>query len=459
MGSWVWITILVIIVPVVAAILFARPDLKSPLLTLLAFTTCYVKKPFYMEVFFTEYRGVDRGFGITLADLIFLGFFIFILIGGLKEKTIWLPYNSITFLLLIVISTISLSVSMVPYYGLFTLHKLIRGLILYWVVVNAVRSREDVKAIVTGLMTAVVFQGWVVLWDKYVAKSVVNRSIGSFPHPNSLAMYLDLIIPAILGIYLAKGFSKLQGNIAVLAILLGMVSIVFTKSRASLVIMMGALGLTVTASILFKPTVRKMGIVAAGIVAVTILGAIAAPKIIARFEKAPKESEETREYFNEAAHAMASEHFLGVGLNAYSWMLGNTEYYWYVYPDKLDLADPEGFRESVQGQSRLGTAHHIYNLFAAETGYAGMWTFILFLSLFYLKNLWLLFKSKDEYYKAILLGLAVGFATLHVQGLFEWIFRQTQVFYLFILLSGLMVAIGNLLPPGLTFPRARTQAA
>jgi len=95
--------------------------------------------------------------------------------------------------------------------------------------------------------------------------------------------------------------------------------------------------------------------------------------------------------------------------------------------------------------SRLGTAHHIYLLFAAETGWLGMWTFILFLLRFYLKNVVLLLKAHDPYYQAILLGLFIGFSTLHLQGLLEWIFRQTQVFYLFLILSGLMVAIGNIM--------------
>jgi hypothetical protein len=38
------------------------------------------------------------------------------------------------------------------------------------------------------------------------------------------------------------------------------------------------------------------------------------------------------------------------------------------------------------------------------------------------------------------LGMLVGFLTLHLQGLLEWVFRQTQVMYLFFILSGLMVA-------------------
>jgi lysylphosphatidylglycerol synthetase-like protein (DUF2156 family) len=295
-------------------------------------------------------------------------------------------------------------------------------------------------------MAAVIFQGGIVFWDKYVTKAVVNRSVGSFPHPNTLAMYTDLIIPTILALILADGFTKKGNKWAIAAVFAGMLCVVFTKSRAALVIMIGALGLVTTISILVKPTARKMGIVFIGFVLVDMIGVVVAPRIIKRFQNAPKASEETREYFNSAAIAMANDHFFGTGINSYSWMLGNSEYYWYVYPDKVEtLDDPDEFRESKQGKSRLGTAHHIYLLFAAETGWLGMWTFILFLVRFYIKNFILLVKAHDEYYQAILLGLFIGFSTLHLQGLLEWIFRQTQVFYLFFVLSGLMVAIGNIM--------------
>lgn len=444
LGDLVWIAFWFVGVPLVAATLFAQPRWRRPLLALLVFSTCHIKKPFYMELFFEPYRGVDRGFGVTIPDILFFGFLLYLLLGGARSKIIWWPYNTALWMLLVLISAISLTGSQIPYYGLFTIHKFIRGWILYWVIVNLVREKEDIEAVLNGLIAAVLFQGAVVLFDKYVTHTVVNRSVGSFPHPNSLAMYIDLIIPTLLALFLAGVQSKWKGRLTALAILLGMVCVIFTKSRAALVIMMGAFGLVTGVSVLIKPTPRKFGVIAAGLAVVTVIGALAAPRLIRRFQKAPKESEQTRIYFNNAARAMADEHLFGVGINAYSWMLGHRTYYWYVYPDKLEdeNLDLDEFRASKQGVSRLGTAHHIYYLFAAETGWLGMWVFILYILRFYVHNVVLFFKARDDYYRAILLGLLAGFATLHLQGLLEWVFRQTQVFYLFFILSGLMVAIG-----------------
>jgi hypothetical protein len=433
-------------VPAVLVSLLVYPNLRRPLLALMAFATCYVKKPLYMEVFFVSYRGVDRGFGVNVPDLIFFGFFLWILLGRSGEKIVWWPYNTILWQLLIVVSVLSLIQSAEPYYGLFTLHKFVRGYLLYWVTVNLVRTREDAEAVVYGVLAAVVLETGIVLWAKYVTHTVVNRSIGSFPHPNTLAMYVDLIIPMVLALLLAGGFSKRGSAWAVVAIAGGLVCVIFSKSRASLVIAAAALAGVTGLSILLKPSGRKFAVALAGFLVFDIMGLLAAPKIIERFQKAPEASEETRVYFNSAARAMANDRLFGVGLNSFSWALANTDYYWYMYAEEREnVKDEDEFRESKMGQSRLGTAHHIYYLFAAETGWPGMVVFIMFIARYYIHNVILLIRARDEYYQAILLGLLMGFTTLHLQGLLEWIFRQTQVFYLFCLLSGLMVACGPLL--------------
>ena len=320
-------------VPTVLLALISFPGLRRPLLTLMVFTTCHVKKPFYMEVFFVPYRGVDRGFGVTIPDLLFFGFFLWILLGGTKRKITWWPFNTTLWMLLIGVSALSLVHSQVSYYGLFTLHKLFRGYVLFWVVVNLIRDRDDIAAVGDGVMAAVIFQTGVVIWDKYITHKVVNRSIGSFPHPNTLAMYVELIVPMILAVFLAGSYTKRRNRLAPMAILGGLVCVIFTKSRASLVLTCAALGGVTGISILSRPSKRKVAVALAGFLLADIMGVMAAPKIIKRFREAPEASALTREYFNDAARAMANDHVLGTGLNSYSWVLANTDYYWYVYPD------------------------------------------------------------------------------------------------------------------------------
>lgn len=431
-------------VPVVYGILVSCPQYRRLMLALMIFTICYVKKPFYQEVFFVNYRGVDRGFAVTLPDLFFFGYFLFILTGGLGRKIVWLPFNSIPWFLLITISCLSLVGSIEPFYGLFTVHKMIRCWIFYLVLVNTVRTRQDVLTVITAMAASVVFEAVVVFWDKYVTKAVVARSMGTFRHPNTLAMYTDLIIPILTATFLTPALPKRHRLLFPAAIVCGFIGVLFTKSRAAMMLVPLSLGTVVIVSLLLKPTARKVMIFAGGVVVVALIVLIALPKLIRRFETAPKESAETREYFNEAAREMANDHFFGVGINLYSHSLAKTDYYWYVYPDKVDVEDPEAFRESVQGQSRLGTAHHIYWLYAAETGYIGAAVFTLHITIFSIYTLILLFREKDPFFQAIYLGIMVGTTIHHLHGVLEWIFRQTEVLYLYFALMGLMVAMARI---------------
>lgn len=424
----------------VTAALFAFPQHRRTMLALMVFSICYVKKPFYQEVFFVDYRGVDRGFAVTIPDLFFFGFFFHMLLGGLRRRLVKWPLNSTLWFALVGVSCLSLAGSTMPSYGLFTIHKLVRCWVLYFVVVNAVADRRDLEAVLKALAASIVFEGILVFWAKYVTASVVARSVGSFRHPNTLAMYVDLISPALFGALLSGGLAKRANALLGAAIVAGLVCVVFTKSRGAMVLAPAALGLVAGASFLAKPTARKLAIVATGIVLASLLAAIAMPRIVRRFENAPKESAETREYFNEAARAMAHDRLFGVGINQYALSLARGDYYWYVYPDMVEVADPEAFRESVRGQSRLGTAHHIYWLYAAETGWIGLAVFVLHIGVFWILCAWRTLRERDPLIKGVCLGLLVSTSFHHLHGTLEWIFRQTEVLYLYFVLMGTVVA-------------------
>ncbi len=454
-ASAVWILAFLLVPPLVAAVLYVLPRLPGqlripivrPALAALAFSCSYVRKPWYQEVFFEDYRGVDRGFGVTIPDFLFFGFLIWLLIGGDGwRKRVWWPTNTTLFLALLAVSCLSLLQSQVSYFGFFTIHKFVRGLILYWVVVNLVHDRKDVVAVLSGVFLSILFQFGLVIYDKYVTGAVVNRVVGAFPHPNSLAMYCELVIPVALALVIVGTRSRRLNLVCALTVIAGVICVIFTKSRASLAIMSTTICLVPLVCFLIRPSVRVVGVIAAGLLVMSAIGAAAAPQILERFHEAPKESEQTREYFNNAAVAMADHYRFGTGINSYSWMLANTRYYWYVYPDKIGIENPRAFRYSARGKSRLGTCHNIYLLFAAETGWIGMIVFLLFILRFYVHNLWHYLRAIDPEYKAILLGLLAGFWSIHLQGTLEWVWRQTAFFYLFILLSGLMVAIARLQP-------------
>jgi len=446
MTLWSLLGILVFVlgVPAVFAVLYFLPQSRRLLLSIMVFSTCHIKKPLYMEVFFEPYRGVERGFGVTVPDLLFFGFALLILSGATRRKIIWLPYNSMLWVLVIVIALLSITGSAMPLYSWFAVHKMIRCLVLYWVMVNIVKERQDVLAVIYGLTSAILWQSTVVFWQKYVTRTVVYRSMGSFNHPNAMAMYIELVLPILTALVLGRLLPGRWNMAATLAVPCGLLAVVFTKSRAALVMLPATMAGVTAMSFVLKPTMRKVLLIISACCFAGMVVAIALPRIIKRFEEAPEESAQTRVYFNDAARAMANNRFFGVGINLFSWSLANTEYYWHVYPDRVEERNPEEFRDSPMGQSRLGTAHHLYYLYAGEIGWLGMWTYILFIARFMLRNALLYLRAKDVFYKTLLLGMLAGFALVHVHSTLEWIMRQTQPMYMFFLLSGLMIAVGNL---------------
>ena len=441
-ASIVGILVFVCGVPAVTAILLFSPKWRGLCITLMVFSTCHIKKPFYQEVFYIFYRGVDRGYGVTIPDLFFFGFALHLLIKRPYQLR-WLHPALILWLMVIFISILSLINAGVVSYGLFTIHKFIRVSVLLWVMMNIIRDKRDIQAVLNGLIAALLFQGVTTLWSKYVSKTVVNRVSGSFNHPNAFAMYMDLILPVIWAAFMERILSPRAARWVLPALGMAFMCVIFTKSRAAIVLMPATLFATTCLSFIMKPSSRKMTVAIVAMLAGVIVMSAALPTIIRRFEKAPKESAETRDYFNVAAKAMAKDRFFGCGINQYAWTLKNTDYYWYMYPEALDLADPEAFRESDHGASRLGTAHNIYYLFIGETGYLGVTFYILVLFVIYMQILWTLLRAKDPQTRAVMCGLTCSFALVYLHGTLEWVWRQTQTMYLYFILAGFMIAMAQ----------------
>ena len=427
-------------VPAVAVVLCAMPKLLRPALGVMVFATCHIKKPFYMEVFFQSYRGVDRGLAVTVPDLFFFGIALYLLIQRPYRLKL-LPYNSLFWFGLILVSCISVANAGMPLYSWFTIHKFFRCWLLYWVIVNVVRNEDDVRVILYAFACILAWQATIVFGDKYITGRVVNRAMGSFNHPNAMAMYLDMLLPIVWCCLLEGVYRGKWQALALIGMAGAFVAVIFTKSRAAIVLMPAMMAGVTGVSIIKRPNMHKVKLLMPAVLAGVVVFAIAMPKIIARFEKAPKESAETRHYFNDAAREMAQDQWLGVGINQYSWALENLDYYWTVYPDKIELSDPEAFRESEQGKSRLGTAHHIYYLFLGEVGWPGLILFVIVITRFALLLLKAAWKAKTPIQRGVLIGMLGSFGLLYIHGLLEWVMRQTQPLYLYFAICGLLVAI------------------
>lgn len=130
---------------------------------------------------------------------------------------------------------------------------------------------------------------------------------------------------------------------------------------------------------------------------------------------------------------MIHERFFGVGINNFSYAIGHTH-----------LGEKAPLNEERDGRDD-GVAHHIYYLTGAEMGKPGLVAFFLMIGGILYRCLWLIWKVKNHNTAvAYAIGMLAGMITLHIQGLLEWVFVQTNIWFIFCALSGSIVALGRL---------------
>ena len=272
-----------------------------------------------------NYRGPDRGFEITLTDLIVLALLLYLILRKRREIH-WAPFNTLPMLGLFVVACASVAFSARPMLGLFTLTKLVLLYLLYWIVVNTLRAGISPEAIRNGLVLMALFLLVVVLKQKYV--DGLYRVPGMFDHSNSIPPYLNQVIPLMtlwgLG---GWGMTRRQATV-ILTATLGMIfCVVATQSRAGMVLAGGGF---LAAVLLANLRIRSQRTRIASVVAVVVIvlgGGFASKTIIRRFQRAPETSKQARDEFNVVAKMMASDHVLGVGVNNFSHALTNRQEY------------------------------------------------------------------------------------------------------------------------------------
>jgi hypothetical protein len=372
------------------------------------------------------YRGPDRGFEVTLTDLIALGLALALLLG-FRERVKLVPYNSTLLVLFFLLSAASAGAAGDGWLASFTVFKLVRVFVVYWVAANILRSGVDLRYVQSGLIAIAGTITLIAIKQKYL--DGIFRIPGPFDHSNTIPLYLNLILPALF----IWGLSESRRSpYRATAALLGSAGMVFavlaTGSRAGLALAGAALVAMLLVANVRLPS-RRVQIYSLAALLVGAAGGIkAADSVLDRFRNAPKSSEEARDEFNVAARMMAADHWLGVGPNNFS----------------LALTTNERYRRNIRvtaNEAQAGVAHHIYWLTAAEFGYPSLILYVLFQLRFLGRAVRGAFARSRE--GLLLGGLAVGLATLHLSGFLEWGLRITPVTYQFSLCAGLVVALAE----------------
>jgi hypothetical protein len=412
-----WIVFLVaicVVTPLLARYAARSEVVRRWLVGLMAFSVFHTVD---INLITELYRGDSTGIEVTLLDLMALALY-----AAQRRRRVPTPdgprFTWVRFLYLGV-AILSMTASPSLMLSWFSVWKIVRMYFVFSVLFVEFAELAQVRAALMGLAAGVISQGVMAVEQRYLGGLV--RAVGSQPHPNSLAMLVNLVIPVSLALLLSGHWKRL--NAAVL--LTGSVCVVLSLSRGGILMLAVAVAIVVLGSLAKDFQLKKLAVVGSLMVGGLLLLAKSIGTILERFTNAPKASEEARVLFNQAAKAMADEHPLGVGINMFSKVLEAGG-----YADRFDLAPVD----------RNGVAHHIYWLTAAELGYIGLTFYIVMLVVI------LMTAARAAAARGvrgdIALGIAAGFVVTYIQGTAEWIARQTPMSYAFWTLTAILASQG-----------------
>jgi hypothetical protein len=405
-----------------AALLF--PRLRGYLLSLMIFLTVLGSHG-SLNLFSRElYRGPDRGFEFTAADLMCWALIVAIVVR-FPRRIEWFPRNSWLLLLFFLNACLLAAVAAEPLFTAFSVWKCLRIFCLYWCTVNCLRLDTHRRYVWLGYAGAALVLSALAFEQKYLLG--IYRVNGPFDHSNTIPLYANMLLPVLLIWGLCDRELPLWKSGLSIALSLGLLfAVICTFSRAGIAFAAGCFLCAVVWANVRSSTPRvRVTTLLLGLLMTGALIRVAGP-ILIRIQTAPKASEMARDEFNYAAQLMLRDHPFGVGLNNFSYVLTNQTQYRQHF-------------EAMKNEEQAGVCHHIYWLTVAETGYIGLILYLLLivrLCWSALRGAW----RNKSIHGTLLFGVFLGFGALQASGFYEWAFRLTPVMQLFAIQAAVAVS-------------------
>ena len=399
------------------------------------------------------YRGTTRGIEVSYLDLLAVVLFISTLIVRHREgrRIFFWPLSlgwMIAYLLYACLHTLALADPKL--FALFEISKTLRGIFIFVTVALYVRSMKDLELLLWAFCTAIGYEAFVCLRDRYIYH--IHRIRGTLGHPNSLSMYMLILVPFMITTALSKARPALR-----IACCLGFLAcagcVVLTISRtgfATLVLLSASCGFVAMG---LRLSVRNVAIVA--VASLFFIGVLAKSwdTIESRLMSQSYEDEFGEESFGgrgmyvKYLKLILADKPLGVGLNNWSYRVTNDYaaqldviYHPYIGTDYPPSQDLRGLQNTMGGP-QTAPAHNIFIITLGELGWPGFIFFCgmigswLYMGATYLPNRTESIVSRY--------GLAAFFALLAIifQGLTEWVFRLTPIYIEAHVVAGALAAL------------------
>ena len=291
----------------------------------------------------------------------------------------------------------------------FYLFQLVRIFLIFTTVATIIRERSALRLIAFGLASGTLIQAVVSLWQRL---NGVFQVSGTMPHQNTLGMMLHFVTLPLLAMCLSGERSKL----IFAGVGAGMICVALGASRGSIgFLFLGILTLFLL-SVIRRPTKRKFTVISVAVGLSVLVSPLIYSGISQRFDALEKNTSDydERAAFESAATMMANDHLLGVGPNQYV-RASNVE----GYADAAGVGWAHG--------SRSAHVHNLFLLMAAETGWFGMISFIIFLVIVISRGLLYSFTDRTRASGDAVLGFTVAVVVMSLHSLYEWIAVTYQV--------------------------------
>lgn len=399
------------------------------------------------------YRGTTRGIEVSYLDILAVVLFVSTLIIRSREKRrifFW-PFSLGWMLAYVTYACIHTLVLADPkLFALFEISKILRGIFIFITVALYVRSMKDLELLFWAFCTAIGYEAVVCLRDRYVFH--FHRIRGTLGHPNSLSMYMLVLVPFMITGALSRTKPALR-----IACCLGFLAcsgcVVLTISRtgfATLVLLSACCGLVAMG---LRFSTRNIIIVA--VASLFFLGVLAKSwdTIESRMLSQSYEDEFGEDSFGgrgmyvKYLKRILADKPLGVGLNNWSYRVTNDYaalegviYHPYVgtdFPPNLDLRG----LENTMGGAQTAPAHNIFFITLGELGWPGLFLFCGMIGSWLFMGASYIPKRTEALVSRY--GLAAFFALLAIvfQGLTEWVFRLTPIYIEVHVVAGALAAL------------------
>lgn len=383
--------------------------------------------------FFTDkfYRGTSRGFEILATDLISLSICFFLILTYGVRKFKFIPVGASFYFLYFTFAAISMVNSESYVYSGYELLRMFNMYLYFVAVYNCIMQYKSFKFILDALLAIIIVTFLYMLFQKYLIG--VYQPSGIFPHRNSAAMFSNMLAPIFLSLMLNKNIEKELFWRYSIGYGICATIVVLSLSRGAILFFPIATSLVVARSLMNSFNAKKFKIIGA-LSIIAFLGIIkAAPMVIDRFQSAPESSAQGRVELAKAALNMANDKFFGVGINNWGIKINPP----YTYAEGTGMERPNEDYKS-------GLVETIYMLTAAECGWIGFASLLLWLAFYFIQNFLNTFRYKNTQVFYMPVGIFGGLSAVYGQSILEWILKQPTNFYQLMIMFAIVASMTSI---------------